>query len=64
MIVNAEKLPAWRMLTRTSTCEMLPMTLFCASRTGRDDTPSLCMSSRAVAKGLSPLFIVSQISFF
>jgi hypothetical protein len=34
---------------------MLPMTLFCASRTGSEDTPSLFMSSRAVARGLSPL---------
>jgi hypothetical protein len=44
-------------LTRTSTCEMLPMTLFWASRTGSEDTPSLFMSSRAAARGLSPLFL-------
>ena len=44
-------------LTLTSTCEILPMTLFCASKTGIEDTPSLCMSSRAVARGLSPLCV-------
>lgn len=50
------------MLTRTSTCEMLPITLFCVSRTGMEETPSLCMSSRAVAKGLSPLVtVVSRV---
>lgn len=37
------------------------MTLFCVSRTGIEDTPSLCMSSRAVAKGLSPLSAVSLV---
>jgi hypothetical protein len=36
------------------------MTLFCASKTGRDETPSLFMSSRAVARGLSPL-LFSQL---
>jgi len=36
---------------------MLPITLFCASRTGREETPSLFMSSRAAAKGLSPLHV-------
>jgi hypothetical protein len=48
---------AFLKLTRTSTCDMLPITLCCASRTGRDETPSLFISSRAAAKGLSPLFL-------
>lgn len=52
-----------RRLTRTSTCDMLPMTLFCASKTGSDDTPSLFMSSRAAARGLSPL-ISGQLRVF
>lgn len=46
------------LLTRTSTCEMLPMTLFWVSRTGSEDTPSLFMSSRAAARDLSPLHYV------
>lgn len=48
-------------LTRTSTWEILPMTLFWASRTGSEDTPSLFMSSRALARGLSPLHNVSGV---
>lgn len=53
------KRPESSKLTRTSTCDILPITLFCASRTGRDETPSLFISSRAAAKGLSPLFVWS-----
>jgi hypothetical protein len=42
-------------LTRTSTWDIFPMTLFCASRTGNEDMPSLFIISSAVARGLSPL---------
>lgn len=41
---------------------MFPITLFCASRTGKEVTLSLFMSSRAAARGLSPLFTKSVLS--
>ena len=37
------------------------MTLFCASRTGREDMPSLFMSSRASVRGWSPLMLISKV---
>lgn len=46
-------------LTRTSTWEMLPITLFWTSRTGRELMPSSFRSWSASVKGLSPLYVVS-----
>lgn len=55
--------PMGRWLTRTSTWEMLPTTFRWLSRTGKEVIPSLCISSNASLRGLSPLRRACQSPF-